>query len=538
MKRTKMSAVLALGLIAAMILAGCGGSKPAETTAAPAAETTAAAGGAAETEAAAAESAEAASGAVKEKIVFSTRLDFTTMDINNTPSTISKSVYNAVYNTLVERDVPTNEIVPALAESWEMTSPTDYTFQLREGVKFHDGSDFTAEDVKFTLDRAKEQSGTASKIAFIDSVETDGDYTVKVALTTENMDFLEILTDPSLSIVSKTAFETLGEEEGIQKGTGPYKYKEWNQGSYLDLEANEDYWGGAPATKELRLQYISESNSRLVAVKSGEMDFIQDPPMTELPSIQGDSSLKLITYPSASMEFLFFNTKMAPMDDPKVRKAVELALSRQDIVDGVFLGNAAASGNVMHSSNAYYSDIEVPERNVEEAKKLLAEAGYEKGLELKLISNTNADSQAICTIVQAMLGEAGITVNYEPLENATHSATAASCEGFHIDSCQYSGFGFGPDMPMRALLYTGGGNNYGALSDEKMDQMIDEALTIADPEERKAAYKAIEEYSEELMTVYPICVKNYTFVSGANVEDIPQPNGPIIQLRELVAHEK
>ena len=542
MKRTKKSLALALGLIAALSLAACGGSKPAETTAAPAAETTAAAGGAAETTAAAGESAEAAapeaSGAVKEKIVFSTRLDFTTMDINNTPSTISKSIYNAVYNTLVERDVPTNEIIPALAESWEMTSPTEYSFKLREGVKFHDGSDFTSADVKFTLDRAKEQSGTASKISFIDSVETDGDFGVKIKLAAENMDFLEILTDPSLSIVSKTAFETLGDEEGIQQGTGPYKYKEWNQGSYLDLEANEDYWGGAPVTKELRLQYISESNSRLVAVQSGEMDFIQDPPMTELPAIQANDSLKLITYPSASMEFLFFNTKMAPMDNPKVRKAIELALNRQDIVDGVFLGNATADNNVMHSSNAYYSDIEAPEQNIEEAKKLLAEAGYENGLELTLISNTNADSQAICTIVQAMLAEAGITVKYEPLENATHSATAASCEGFHIDSCQYSGFGFGPDMPMRALLYTGGGNNYSALSDEKMDQMIDKALTIADPAERKAAYKEIQEYSEELMTVYPICVKNYTFVSGANVEDIPQPNGPIILVRDLVAHEK
>ena len=135
MKRTKKSLALALGLIAALSLAACGGSNPAETTAAPAAETTAAAGGTAETTAAAGESAEAAapeaSGAVKEKIVFSTRLDFTTMDINNTPSTISKSIYNAVYNTLVERDVPTNEIIPALAESWEMTSPTEYSFGER-----------------------------------------------------------------------------------------------------------------------------------------------------------------------------------------------------------------------------------------------------------------------------------------------------------------------------------------------------------------------------------------------------------------------
>lgn len=474
---------------------------------------------------------------VKEKIVFSTRLDFTTMDVTNTPSTISKSVYNAVYNTLVERDVASNEIIPALAESWAMDSITEYTFKLRQGVKFHDGSPFTADDVKFTYERAKEQDGTKNTLAIVKSVEAVDEYTVKVTLNSANMDFLDKLTDPSLSILSKTAFETLGDEKGIQQGTGPYKYKEWNQGSYLDLEANEDYWGGAPVTKELRLQYIPESTSRLIAVQSGEMDFIQDPPMTELDNIRADSRLKLITYPSASVEYLYFNTTEAPMDNLDVRKAIECALNRQDIVDGVFFGNAIANNNIMHSSNAFYSKIDSEEYNVEKAKELLAKAGYPNGLTLTLMSNTNADSQSICTMVQAMLAEVGITVKYEPLENATHSAAAASHKGYNVDSGQWSAFAFGPDTGLRGVLHSAGVNNYSALNDAKMDQMIDEAITIADKGERVAAYKAIEEYSEELMIVYPICVKNYTFVSSASMEDIPQPNGPIINLRNLVAYE-
>ena len=170
------------------------------------------------------------------------------MDVQNTPSIVTKSIYYLVYNTLVERDVASNDIIPALAESWTMDSPTELVFNLRQGVKFHDGSDFTAEDVKFTYEKALESTGSKAKLASLDSIETDGDYVVKIKLNKVNMDFLDLLTDPSLSIMSKKAFETLGDEEGIMQGTGPYKYVEWNQGVYLDLTANEDYWGGAPAT--------------------------------------------------------------------------------------------------------------------------------------------------------------------------------------------------------------------------------------------------------------------------------------------------
>jgi len=474
----------------------------------------------------------------KDKIVFSTRLDFTTMDVTNTPSTITKSVYHSVYNTLVEKDVATNEIIPALAESWTMDSPTEYSFILRQGVKFHDGSDFTSADVKFTYERALEHNSSKSKLASLASIELDGDYALKIVLKQPNMDFLDIITDPTLSILSKNAFEALGDEKGIQQGTGPYKYKEWDQGSYLDLEANDEYWGGKPATGELRLQYISESSSRLIAVKTGEMDFIQDPPLSELANIKADSSLKLLTYPSASVELLFFNTKQPPMDNPDVRRAIEYALNRQDIVDGVFLGNAIPNNNIMHSSNAYYSEIESVDQDIEKAKELLAKAGYADGFELTLISNSSPDSQAICTIVQAQLDEIGITVKYEPLENATHTTVAKSGEGYHMDSCQWSGYAFGPDLGIREIIYSSGSNNYAHYSDAKMDQMIDDAIKIEDKSERIAAYKAIEEYSEDVMVVYPICVKNYTFVSGINVEDIPQPNGPIMNYRNLVSYSE
>lgn len=474
---------------------------------------------------------------IKDTITFSPRLDFATMDVQNTPSIVTKSIYYLVYNTLVEKDVESNSIIPALAESWTQDSPTEYTFKLRQGVKFHDGSDFTADDVVFTVQLAKESKGSASKVTSVESVTAVDSNTVKVVLNKPNMDFLDLLTDTSLSILSKTAFETLGDEKGIQQGTGPYKYVEWNQGAYLDLTLNDNYWGEKPATKNLRVQYVSEAASRLIAVKTGELDFCQDFPIAELPNISADPNLQLITYPSATIDFIAFNMNSKAMSDVNVRKAVSYALNRQDIVDGAFMGNAVPLNNIMHSSNAYYSEIKAAEYDADKAKELLAAAGYADGLELTMICNTAAERIAAVTIVQAALDEVGITLKIETMDNATVTSTCSSGTGYDMVYSTWSGYSFGPDNGIREMLYSNGSNNYCHLSDAKMDKMIDDALVIQDTDARMAAYKEIEEYSEELMAVYPVLVENYGYVAGKHMEPIPQPNGPIQYLRDLVAYE-
>lgn len=473
----------------------------------------------------------------KDTVVFSPRLDFATMDVQNTPSVVTKSIYYLVYNTLVDRDVATGAIVPCLAESWTMDSDTEYTFKLREGVKFHDGSDFTADDVKFTMEMALASKGSAGKLASLDTIEVVDPYTVKMTTKSVNMDFLDLLTDTSLSILSKTAFETLGDEEGIKQGTGPYKYVEWNQGSYLDLTAFDEYWGDAPATKNLRVQYISETSARLIAVQTGELDFCQDIPSSELANVAANPDLNLITYPSATVEFFAFNANSTIMQNQKVRQAIAYALNRDDFVTGIYMGNATRLNNIMHSSNAYYADIDAIEYDVEKAKSLLAEAGYPNGFEMTIVTNTTAESQAACTIAQSALDAIGITVKVDVMENAAVTTTLSTGTGYDMCFSRWSGYAFGPDNGIRQMLYTGGSNNYAHVSDAKMDELIDNALTITDETARKAAYKEIEEYSDELMYVYPVLVQNYTFVSGANVEGIVEPNGPIMNFRNVAAYK-
>lgn len=473
----------------------------------------------------------------QDTVVFSPRLDFATMDVQNTPSVVTKSIYYLVYNTLVDRDVATGAIVPCLAESWTMDSDTEYTFKLHEGVKFHDGSDFTADDVKFTMEMALASKGSAGKLASLDTIEVVDPYTVKMTTKSVNMDFLDLLTDTSLSILSKTAFETLGDEEGIKQGTGPYKYVEWNQGSYLDLTAFDEYWGDAPATKNLRVQYIGETSARLIAVQTGELDFCQDIPQAELANVQANEDLQLITYPSATVDFIALNVNEAPMNNADVRKAIAYAINRQDIIDGVFMGNALELNNLMHSSNAYYSEIEGTEYNVEKAKELLSKAGYANGLELTIACNTTSESQSACTIIQALLAEVNIKVNIDVMENATLTSVMSAGTGYHMAFSRWSGYAFGPDNGLRQLVYSGGSNNYSHVSDSKLDAMLDEAITITDNSKRMAAYKAIEEYCDEQMYAYPVLVENYTFVARSGVEGIVEPNGPIMNFRNVAAYK-
>ena len=225
------------------------------------------------------------------------------------------------------------------------------------------------------------------------------------------------------------------------------------------------------------------------------------------------------------------------MQNQKVRQAIAYALNRDDFVTGIYMGNATRLNNIMHSSNAYYADIDAIEYDVEKAKSLLAEAGYPNGFEMTIVTNTTAESQAACTIAQSALDAIGITVKVDVMENAAVTTTLSTGTGYDMCFSRWSGYAFGPDNGIRQMLYTGGSNNYAHVSDAKMDELIDNALTITDETARKAAYKEIEEYSDELMYVYPVLVQNYTFASGANVEGIVEPNGPIMNFRNVAAYK-
>lgn len=293
----------------------------------------------------------------QETIVWCPRLDFMTQDIHHTPSMVTKATYLWVYNQLVEFDPVTEQIIPVLCTSWEQLSDTQWKFHLRDDVYFHNGDKFSAEDVKFSYEIAN-QGNSAVRVEGIESMEVLDEQTIVINLKSCDMDFLYKITAPEVSILSKKAFDTMPEEEAIKIGTGAYKYGEWVQGDHVEFLANHDYWNGAPKTERIVLRYIPEPSARTIALQTGEVDLIQEPPATDLAAIAEDSNLRLEQYPGSTVSYLFLNCSVAPFDNQLVREAVAHAINFEEIRQAVYLGNCLELNNVMHSSNEFYSDVE------------------------------------------------------------------------------------------------------------------------------------------------------------------------------------
>lgn len=512
----KVYALLAIFALAA--LTGCQGSgsaptAPADTPTTGKAETTA--------------------GGYQEEIVYAPKLSFETMDVQNCVSTSTKSVYFWVFNTLVEKNMETNELAPALAESWEQISDTEWEFKLRQGVKFHSGADFTAKDVKFTYERGKTQGGSKSRLDSLGSINIVDDYTVRAVLNEPDMDFLYKLTELNLAILSADAFETMDEEAANQIGTGPYKYEEWRHGEYVSVVANPDYWGGEPKTRRIVVRTIPEAAARLIALQTGEVDIIQSPAATDLSHIAEDPKLTLTQFPSSTVRYLGFNVGEPPFDNPLVREAVAYGINRDELIAAVYQGNAMAMRNVMHPDNEFFTEVEGYSYNPDKAKELLAEAGYADGLTINMISNQAVNDVAICTIVQSQLGKLGIKVNLQAMENATFITTITESKGYHLMVSGWSGYTFGPDNALRSILHTEGRNNYFNLSDPYIDKTLDEARKIKDVKERKELYGELEEYATDLAVYYPVAVEMIDLGMKKDVEGIKTPNGPIIDFRGI-----
>lgn len=476
---------------------------------------------------------QSSSGGYKDEIVFAPKLSFDTMDVQNCVSTSTKSVYIWVYNTLVEKDTGTNTLVPSLAESWEQVSDTVWEFKLRQRVKFHNGSDFTAKDVKFTYERGKTQGASKPRLDSMESVEVVDDYTVRITLNQPDMDFIYKITDPNLVILSQEAFDTMSEEEANQIGTGAYRYEEWKHGEYVSVTANPDYWGGEPKTRRIVVRTIPEEAARLIALQTGEVDMIQSPASTDLGYIADDPKLTLAQYPSSTVRYLGLNTTEAPFDNPKVRQAVAYAINRDELIAAVYQGNAMEMRNVMHPDNEFFTEVEGYSYNAEKAKSLLEEAGYADGFTINMISNQAVNDVAICTIVQSQLAKFGITVNLQSMESATFNAAIAEGKGYQLMVSGWSGYTIGPDNALRSILHTDGRINYTNVSDPYIDKTLDEARIISDPDERKALYGELEEYMTNLAAFYPIAVEMLDLGMKADVQGMTLPNGAILDFRNV-----
>ncbi|ASM73914.1 MULTISPECIES: ABC transporter substrate-binding protein [Roseobacteraceae] len=347
---------------------------------------------------------------------------------------IDSVLYSNVFEGLT-RFMGDGSIVAGLAESWEISDDgLTYTFKLRDGVTFHDGTTMDAEDVKFSLDRARaEDSVNAQKALYtgISDVEVIDPLTVKVTLSEPNGSLLFNLAWGDAVIVAPESIENIKQ---MPVGTGAFKFVNWVQGDKIELERNDAYWGDAPALAKATFKFISDPTAAFAAVMAEDVDaFAGFPAPENLPQFEADPRFQVLVGSTEGETILSTNNALPPFDNIKVREALAHAINRQSIIDGAMFGYGTPIGTHFAPHNPAYVDLTgMSEYDPEKSKALLAEAGFADGFETTLHLPPPSYARRGGEIVAAQLAEVGIKAEIINVEWAQWLETVFKGKNFGL----------------------------------------------------------------------------------------------------------
>jgi peptide/nickel transport system substrate-binding protein len=422
-----------------------------------------------------------------------------------------------VYDGLVRYKAGTLEVEPALATAWEISEDgKEYTFTLRDGVTFHDGSPFNAEAVVFNFERMLNEDHPyhdtgpfplAFFFSAIESVEAVDETTVTFTLNEPYAPFLSNLAYPTGLIVSPAAVMEHGADFGRNpSGTGPFRFAEWRANEAVVVEANPDYWDGAPELQAVVFRPITDANTRTAEMLAGGIDLMVEVPPVALSEFQGEG-VTVHEQAGPHVWFLILNAKEGPFADVRVRQAANYAVNKEAIVNDVLEGTAevAAGPTPPAFAWAFNEDLEPYPYDPDRARELLAEAGAE-GAELTFYVTEGGsgmlDPVAMGTAIQADLNSVGFDVKIETYEwNTFLGEVNPGLEG-KADMAQMAWMTNDPDtLPFLALRTAAwpdqGGFNSGYYSNPKVDELLEAARVATDQDERARLYREMQVIVQE-----------------------------------------
>lgn len=396
---------------------------------------------------------------------------------------IDSVLYSNVFEGLT-RFAADGSIIPGLARDWEISEDgLTYTFNLAEGVMFHDGTAMDAEDVKFSLDRARaEDSANAQKALFagIEEVEVVDPTTVRVTLAEPDGNFLFNMAWGDAVIVAPESIENIKQQP---VGTGAFKFANWVQGDNITLERNPDYWGTPAQLDNVTFKFISDPTAAFAAVMAEDVDvFTAFPAPENLPQFEADPRFEVIVGNTEGETILSTNNKMPPLDNVTVRKAIAHAINRQEIIDGAMFGLGTPIGTHFAPHHPDYVDLTGNSQyDPELAKELLAEAGFADGFETTLKLPPPSYARRGGEIVASQLRAVGIETEISNLEWAQWLEQVFTGKDYGLTIVSHT-------EPMDINIYARP-DYYFQYDNPDFQALMDELTGTTDPEARSALLK-------------------------------------------------
>jgi peptide/nickel transport system substrate-binding protein len=406
------------------------------------------------------------------------------------------------------------KLVPMLATSWTVSKDgLTYTFKLRQGVKFHDGTDFNAEAVKFNVERWLDPNVRApNRYYFTDidagKIETPDPYTITLHLKQPSPTLLQRIAAGPAEILSPTAVKKIGTDKiglgPVDAGSGPYRFKEWVHGDHITLVKNPNYWGRKPSFDEVTFRVVPNAGTRETMLRAGDVQMAFAPPAPDLPTLRKDSSLKVVQGPSDRNVFVGLNNQYGPLKDAKVRQALNYAVNKKAIIQSILFG----LGTILESPTTPflfgYAKIEAGgwPFNPTKAKQLLAEAGFPRGFSVTFHTPTGRYIQdyQVAQGIAAQLANVGVKATISTSDWPTYVRTLLTpldktplqifILGWATQYLDADGALFGqfhskqwPPTGLESTFY----------KNPKVDDLLIQGQTTVDADKRKAIYKEAQE---------------------------------------------
>jgi peptide/nickel transport system substrate-binding protein len=428
------------------------------------------------------------------------------------PSGMSHVVIEQIYSTLMSLD-PDAKPYPDLATRYEVSPDgLEYTFYLRQGVKFHNGDPLTAEDVKFTFDRLRApNSGYSygSQVETIAEVQVLDPSTVKFKLSKPTGPFLIYMAFPGSSIVPKKLVESGHDLNSQPVGSGPFKFVSYQPRSSVKFERNPDYYeSGKPYLDRLDFNLIPDTTALTNALVSGTVDFSNEIPPKDWAMIKSTPGLVGQAVEGSRYYWMLPNNTKAPLDNPKVRQAIAHAVDRQAIVGGTFFGQATPiSGGVIPQWNWGHADLKTfgPRADVQKARALLAEAGFPNGFETSLtVASSFPAMVSMAPIIQANLSAAGIRAKISTMEIPRFWDEVWGPSNFDLTTMYWVSPLADPDDFVTNNYKCGMAINVQKSCSKQMDALLEEAKSATTQDARKDAYRRVQELSLVDMPIVPL----------------------------------